>query len=213
MLDENLFNQIVEVIQKIDDGDLNHEIPAPTDLSQDAQKLVSYLNDNIKNLRQLRNYILQIKDEIPQLVDGIQDVLQTIEKSTIRVLDSTDGILEQHDSIEKHNGLLKQNPALNRVFGPRLDKITQSQDKARMFAFDIIQSQEFQELTRKQTDQLVGVLEDLKNRLLGLQALFNLKEDGSGEEVGTHEVEEQEGETPVRADQDLVDQLLAEFGI
>lgn len=209
---QNLFEQMLRVIRAQQSGDLSAEIPLDDSLQEDHLDLVECFNNHTGNLRKLSEVVFYLKDELPRLMEGIKDVLQTIEKSTIRVLDNTDGILEQHDAIENTSDLLRRNQVINRVCSNRIDRINQAQGKARMFVFDIIQAQEFQEMTRKQTDTMVEELDRFKNHVLDLEQLFSLT-NASTEGPSQDQAEEEQAAEPEKANQDLVDQLLAEFGL
>lgn len=212
-IDGLVLQQMMEFIRQLSQGVLPAEIAPPAEAGQEVAEIFDFLNTNVANLLQLGAFFKQFKSEITQLVEGTQDVLGTIEKATIRVLDNTDGILEQHDIIEKNNELLKQNPVLLKIFGPRLEKFGQAQSKGRMFVFDIIQAQEFQELTKKQTEKLLGVLEEMKKQLMNVQTVFQLRDQPHTNANQELTAEEAPVEVPKKANQDLVDQLLAEFGL
>ena len=210
-IEQQIFEQFVEIIRNIKDGNFDKMLQADTAIDSDLQDFVNYVNEHIHNLQHLEKHLPRMKIDISQLVESIHDVLQTIETASIRVLDNTDGILEQHDIIERTIKLLKQNPAIARVIGKRLDTIQQAQSKSRMFVFDTIQAQEFQELTKKQTETIIGSLEELQAQLTELQMLLKLRDD-----VGTGDTAENTEEPEIDATpnkQDSVDQLLAEFGL
>ncbi|MGK5092213.1 hypothetical protein WDW89_09430 [Deltaproteobacteria bacterium TL4] len=210
VLQQQILEQVRAIVQKINSGDMSTFLMINAELGAPMEEFVNYVNDHVQNLQQLEKSLPRINKDISRLVSGISDVLQTIEKASIRVLDNTDGILEQHDIIDNAIKLLKQNPAIARVIGKRLDAIQQAQNKSRMFVFDTIQAQEFQELTKKQTQSMIASLEGLKDDLSDLQKAFRLQ--------GDEEEREEEREFHVEAgaaaaDQDSVDQLLAEFGL
>lgn len=214
MAENNTIDKVNEIVHHLETGKLHKALSTVKNFEGSLKSTGQVFELFIENLIQLATYFSQAKNEIPQLIEGIQEVLEAIETSTIRVLDNTDGILEHHDSIEKTTEKLKQNPVFQEVIGHRLDKIYQAQNKSRMFVFDIIQAQEFQELTRKQTDQLIVSLEDLRKRLLELQNAFNWEDiEGDVEEEKIEETVAEEAEDQSLQKQDLVDQLLAEFGI
>ena len=76
-----------------------------------------------------------------------------------------------------------------------------------IFTFDIIQAQEFQELTKKKTNQLLSSLGELENSLAEFKTIF------SSEVLEDSEAPKEEEEAPEPASQYIVDQLLAEFGL
>ena len=212
-LNQKILDQILDIVYQIQSGNYNQTLQVTPELKAQFGEFGNQLNAHLQNLQQLEKNLPQLNKEITRLITGIHDVLQTIEKASIRVLDNTDGILEQHDVIENTIKLLKQNPAINRVIGKRLDLIQQAQNKARMFVFDIIQAQEFQELTKKQIQTLLKSLEGLVSSLSAIQKSFSIKDEGAVLEEEQEETEVQVQAGARAADQDSVDQLLAEFGL
>ncbi|MBF0238522.1 MAG: hypothetical protein HQM12_12520 [SAR324 cluster bacterium] len=206
--------QMLQMAQSLEMGDFSHVLQQEDGVvDESAGEVADIFNQHLQNLQFLGQYIPAIKTEISRLIDGIYDVLQTIEKASIRVLDNTDGILEQHDIIEQGIKQLKHNPAIARVIGKRLDNVQNAQNKSRMFVFDSIQAQEFQELTKKQTEMMVGSLQELQEKLNTLQSIFCLQGGEDAPHPEDNQTSAEDGDDSGNTIQDSVDQLLAEFGL
>lgn len=206
--DQAILESILYALRNTNELDVEKGIQLESEnVSPQWKELVAMINLKLQHLQSLETYLPEVKQEIPQLLEGINEVLKTIEKAAIRVLDNTDGLLEHHDSIEQTLQTIRENPVFDHILGNRLDKINHAQSKVRMFTFDIIQAQEFQELTKKKTNQLLSSLGELENSLAEFKTIFSSKvlEDS--------EAPKEEEEAPEPASQDIVDQLLAEFGL
>ena len=209
-----MIKQMLEIMRNLATGKWSQPIVMAETGADAFAEFMEYASQHLQYLQRLEAQLPLMEGELEKLVDGIQDVLQTIEKASIRVLDNTDGILEQHDTIEKTIQSLKQNPAIARVIGKRLDSISQVQNKSRMFVFDSIQAQEFQELTKKQTEKLVGVLQSLQQKLKTLHSPSPMEDNTATTNVTSLPPEPAQAEAPKdKIKQNMVDELLAEFGL
>jgi chemotaxis protein CheZ len=94
------------------------------------------------------------------------------------------------------------------------DSWQQCLDQIEGHTFEVIASQEFQDLTQQKLHKIAASLQDFERRLVDLLIIFKIKEDQS-DPSGNVELLKSLHDASVADNnkQDLVDQLLAEFGM
>jgi chemotaxis protein CheZ len=138
-------------------------------------------------------------------LSSAQDVVQLMEQSTGAVLDTSDRIVLQVESLEN---MLRQS-------GGDSDQARAVIVEIKAALFDIIASQSYQDVARQKMERIVVDLNQIRDWLIEVLVIFNIKKDGSLENLekkkellrGVHAPS-----APSSLKQDLVDDLLSEFG-
>jgi chemotaxis protein CheZ len=203
---------IVQTVKNITEGKWHADVDV--NASGMVGELAQYINKTLKNLRQLDHNLGQNVQDTPRAKSEVQAVIDHTEKATIKVLDraedilsSANGFREDLDNVRSASNEASRNQALE-VMDKRVGHLEQT-------AYELINTMEFQDVTAQKIRSIMGCLEDIENRLLDLLIIFKIKEQGSGSEEenvallkNLHDDSYKDGNK-----QDLVDQLLAEFGM
>lgn len=193
---------ILEVVQAVAKGDYNHE------LEIDAQGIISHLavslNQIVLNLRQAQPSLGKASEDMPVLADTAQNILQMMHNSTQTVLDRADEMLKMCESC-----------SLNEQ-GLTHEQLADCVDKMKANLFDIISAQSYQDAARQQMEKLEKKIVELRDALFKVVAVLNLKKsEASYNLLQSQKILIDVQKTPVNAalSQDVIDELLAEFGL
>jgi len=164
--------------------------------------LAARINAMIANLRKVEVPLASAGDRTPELTGVARDVLELMDQSTAVVLDKSDRLIELCDRMQ--DAVAETPAAVN--------------DIAAMKAavFDIVASQSYQDVARQKMEGLARDLEMVRDWLLEVILVLNLRKDGATDtlkEKARRLVESRAGGEPDLRHQNLVDDLLAEFGL
>ncbi len=177
-------------------------------LSNLAQKI----NSMVLNLRNVEVRLSSATEQAPTAVDRAQSVVELMSQSTSEVLNKCDKIGVLTDKLEDFLSSSKaQNPK------SELIKITEDTlNSMKGATFDIIASQSYQDVARQRMETLIKDLTLIRDLLIETVLVLNIGKDKSQENIEkTAELIREVREVPPAAEgmkQDLVDDLLAEFG-
>lgn len=200
-MDKNIAS-LVEVTEAILRGDFNHR-----KLSIDAEGLLSTLAQKINtmmlNLKSVEPPLTSAGQYAPTAVDQARNVVDLMAQSTDVVLDKADKLVML---VEKMQG---------QQHSPSADSESQL-NSMKAAAYDIIASQSYQDAARQEMDKLIQELNQIRTWLLEALVVLNINRDNSPENIHkkTNLLRDvtQPGQ-PAQLKQDLVDDLLAEFGL
>lgn len=180
----------------------------------DSEGLISNLaqkiNAMIINMRTIELPLINAGAQTPSALTRAESVITLMAQSTNDVLNTSDQLVESLEKIEKNmnSGQFsgeKLNDYLNREF-PAL--------KAGMF--NIISSQSYQDVARQKMEALIDDLNNIRTWLIDALVILNIKKDSSegNMEKKVSLLKQVKNKTmPENAKQDLVDDLLSEFGL
>jgi len=200
---EKSIASLVEVTDALLRGEFTNELP---DL--DTEGLLSILAQKINamlvNMKTVQAPLANAGEQAPFLVNYAQDVVQLMEQTTGAVLDKSDKIIMDAETLE---GLLRQAGSDRAAMGAVVLAI-----KAAMY--DIIASQSYQDVARQKMEKIIADLGQLRDWLIEVLVILNIKKDGSVENVEKKRemLREVHAASTPPMKQDLVDDLLAEFG-
>ncbi len=204
-LNNSHLQTILEVAEAIIAGDLDKEVTI------DAEGIVAHLagalNQIIKNLRLARPDLCAISSEAPRLVDATKGVAQLMHEATVSVLDNSDALLETFDRLEAAvcSGDGANSPCAEDI------------KKAKEHIFEIISSQSYQDKARQELEKLEEKLTMMRDALFKVLLVMNLQKGDTDAVANTKRLIEQVRNPETSASeplkQDLVDELLAEFGL
>jgi len=180
-------------------------------------ELASYINRTLRNLQSLDPTVKGSSREIPKVAAHLTEIIRTTEEATNRVLEETEHLVEEQARVEQGLSRVREGlrhpagRALLAELGSTLDEAREVHRRSQSRAMDIMAAMEFQDLTTQKIQKLIALVAEVEARLLQLLVLFRLEEAGS--EPAADPILAtcaQDGEA--LCDQELVDQLLAQFG-
>ncbi len=171
--------------------------------------LASKINKLIVNMKNVETPLASAGEHAPTAVSSAKNVIDLMAKATGQVLDNADQLIE---SSEVMNDLVAQAKARGEDTAGSMEKHL-SVIKAGLF--DIIGSQSYQDVARQKMEALIIDLNQIRDWLVEVLVIFDLKKDNSPENVQKkagflREVSEETTSEDLK--QDLVDDLLSEFG-
>ena len=195
--DNGHLKAILDAVEAVLEGRLDQEVRV------DAQGIVAHLagaiNKIILNLRTAHPNLNRATKEAPALAYAADSVASLMAGAVNEVLSKSDQLLELLGELESTPEELRQ------------EKIKQ----AKALVFDIISSQSYQDRARQELGKLEKKLEAMRDALLKVLLVMNLHH-GDGDKAEHQQKLLEEVKTPDAGgplSQDLVDELLAEFGL
>ncbi len=145
-------------------------------------------------------------EQTPHVLSNARDVVELMEHST-------DAVLDKSDDITRHLGILER--YFSDADGVIAPACRESVDQLKSAIYDIIASQSYQDVARQRMEKVIRDLNLIRDWLLEVLLVLNIKKDCSLENVEKkkkllQDVREQASSPETK--QDLVDKLLAEFG-
>lgn len=206
-IDKNI-ESLVEITESILKGEFDKRktvIDAEGMLSILAQKI----NKLVVNMKNVESPLTSAGNQAPNAVKSAKNVIDLMAQATGQILDSADQLSESADALEE---ILKQAQGQNTE-----NAIPAQKELAaiKTYLFDIIGSQSYQDVARQKMESLISDLNQIRDWLIEVLVIFNIRKDSSPENVQkkTELLKEvSEASTPDSMKQDLVDDLLAEFG-
>lgn len=194
--------EITDAFLRGDYGERAPELDAEGLLSTLAQKI----NAMLINMQTVQIPLASAGEQTPTVVSHAHDVVQLMEQSTNEVLDKSDRVIHHTEELEAAlASLAAADSAIPRALLVEM--------KAAMY--DIIASQSFQDAARQKMEKMIGDLNQIRDWLIEVLVILNIGKDGSVENVEKKKELLREVHAPTASatlKQDLVDDLLAEFG-
>ena len=195
---------LVEITDALLRGDYKGDVPE-IDAEGVLSLLAKKINAMLVTMKTVQVPLANAGEQAPFVLSSAQDVVQLMEQSTGAVLDKSDRILMQIEVLEN---MLRQT-------GGDSDQARAVIVEIKAALFDIIASQSYQDVARQKMERIVVDLNQIRDWLIEVLVIFNIKKDGSLENLekkkellrGVHAPS-----APSSLKQDLVDDLLSEFG-
>jgi chemotaxis protein CheZ len=194
---------LVEMTDALLRGEFRKDLPE-LDAEGVLSSLALKINTMLVNMQTVQEPLASAGEQAPCVVSHAQDVVQLMEQTTGAVLDKSDKIIVDAEALE---AMLKEGSADQAAMLAALMAM-----KAAMY--DIIASQSYQDVARQKMEKIVADLNQIRDWLIEVLVILNIKKDSSAENVEKKKEllrEVQAASTPPMK-QDLVDDLLAEFG-
>jgi chemotaxis protein CheZ len=207
-INDSLFEKniasLVEITDALLRGDYKGDVPE-IDAEGVLSLLAKKINAMLVTMKTVQVPLANAGEQAPFVLSSAQDVVQLMEQSTGAVLDTSDRIVLQVESLEN---MLRQS-------GGNSDQARAVIVEIKAALFDIIASQSYQDVARQKMERIVVDLNQIRDWLIEVLVIFNIKKDGSLENLekkkellrGVHAPS-----APSSLKQDLVDDLLSEFG-
>jgi chemotaxis protein CheZ len=207
-INDSLFEKniasLVEITDALLRGDYKGDVPE-IDAEGVLSLLAKKINAMLVTMKTVQVPLANAGEQAPFVLSSAQDVVQLMEQSTGAVLDTSDRIVLQVEALEN---MLRQS-------GGNSDQARAVIVEIKAALFDIIASQSYQDVARQKMEKIVVDLNQIRDWLIEVLVIFNIKKDGSLENLekkkellrGVHAPS-----APSSLKQDLVDDLLSEFG-
>ena len=207
-LDKNL-KSLVKVTEAILRGEFEEwhtDIDPEGMLSTLAQKI----NELVINMKNVESPLTNAGKHAPTAVSSAKNVIDLMSQATGQVLDCADKLSENADALEE---ILKKTDEQNMAdLIPAQKKLTEIKTSL----FDIIGSQSYQDVARQKMEVLITDLNQIRDWLIEVLLILNIRKDSSPENIQKKTEILKEVSEPTTSEtmkQDLVDDLLAEFGV
>ncbi len=201
---EKSIASLVEITDSFLRGDYKGDVP-----EVDAEGLLSLLakkiNAMLVNMKTVQVPLANAGEQAPFVVSHAQDVVQLMEQSTGAVLDKSDKIIMHVEELEN---MLRQ-------AGGNSVQARAAIVEMKAALYDIIASQSYQDVARQKMEKIIVDLNQIRDWLIEVLVILNIKKDGSLENLEKKKEllrEVHAPSAPSSLKQDLVDDLLSEFG-
>lgn len=180
----------------------------------DSEGLISNLaqkiNAMIINMRTIELPLINAGAQAPSALTRAESVITLMAQSTNDVLNTSDQLVESLEKLEK-------NMKSGAFSGEKLnDYLNQELPVMKAGMFNIISSQSYQDVARQKMEALIDDLNNIRTWLIDALVILNIKKDSSegNMEKKVSLLKQVKNKTmPENAKQDLVDDLLSEFGL
>ncbi|MFA7347362.1 MAG: protein phosphatase CheZ [Desulfurivibrionaceae bacterium] len=201
---EKSIASLVALTDSVLRGDYKGDMPE-VDAEGVLSMLTKRINTILVNMKTVQVPLASAGEQAPFVLSHAQDVVQLMEQSTSAVLDKSDRVIMH---VEEFENLLRQAGGDNAQSRAAIVEM-----KAAMY--DIIASQSYQDVARQKMEKIITDLNQIRDWLIEVLVILNIKKDGSQENLekkkellrGVHAPT-----APSSLKQDLVDDLLSEFG-
>ncbi len=199
---EQSIASLVEVTDAFLRGEYSEDLP-----EVDAEGLLSTLaqriNSMLINMKNVEVPLSHAGEQTPNVVSHAHDVVQLMEQSTNEVLDKADRVILHAEEMEGTVSDCDQS-------------CKEPLTEMKRAMYDIIASQSYQDAARQKMDKMITDLNQIRDWLIEVLMILNIKNDGSSENMAKkkellREVHASSKASPTLK-QDLVDDLLSEFG-
>ncbi len=197
-------DSLVAATESILNGEFDHldvEIDAEGMLSALAQKI----NHLVVNMRSVETPLASAGEQAPSAVSNAKNVIELMAEATGQVLDTADRMSEEVDALERVVN------AADRPAGELEGRLT----NVKACLFDIIASQSYQDVARQRMETLVADVGQIRDWLVEVLVILNIQKNSTlenKEQKAKLLREVSESSTPEGLKQDLVDDLLSEYG-
>ena len=197
---------LVEITDAMLRGEFDKEAAVVIDAEGVLATLAQKINKMVVNMRTVEAPLTSAGESAPSVVNSVQNVIELMSQSTGEVLNRSDKLAEMATQLE---GILAgceggSAAAARNLMTPMKATI-----------YDIIASQSYQDVARQKMEALIGDLNQMRDWLVGALVVLNISRDTSSENLRKKKEMLKEAKKTVPdgpLSQDLVDDLLAEFG-
>lgn len=179
----------------------------------DAEGMLSILADKINkllvNMRNVESLLSSVGQQAPSTVSSAKNVIELMARATGQVLDNSDQLVESVEYLERL--ITAEKESKTDFTGSAEEHLT----TIKTGLFDIIGSQSYQDVARQKLEALITDLNQIRDWLIEVLVILNIRNDRSPENVQKKtDLLRGVSEPTVSEDlkQDLVDDLLSEFG-
>jgi len=202
-------NELLDIARSINEG--NYDV-ASVDVNAENEliHIAQYFSESIEKLSTVSDAVEDSYEDLPGFEETLKTIISDSKTASESVLSCVDNINFIGDDIRENLNSLQQMAEAGRmnqadgILDRLKDKALAGQDSS----FDIIASLEFQDITKQKIDKLVKIVYDLQERLSHLVVMYGVKDD----KVNVEALDMMKTKDNLLEDQNLVDELMREFG-
>ena len=192
--------------------DTSEEDPS---FNNELSELTKYVEVITGAIRDMESPVTTTFDQLPQATAYLNDLAKMTEEGTHRVLALTEAIETNRGEIRMALDQLKNK--LSGEHATDVEKVVELLKADERRLLDIHVALSFQDLVAQQVAKLVTILNDIQHKLLKLVVLFGIKQKKDGTVAkdggrGSEMLRQLEASQTTALQQDLVDDILADFG-
>ena len=180
----------------------------------DSESLISNLakkiNKMIINMKTIEIPLSNAGEQAPNAIMRAESVITLMAQSTNDVLNTSDQLVESLEKLEED--LYKMDGSSEKLY----DHLKEKLPSLKTGMFNIISSQSYQDVARQKMEALIDDLNNIRNWLIDALVILNIKKDSSETNMKkkVNLLKQVKNKTMTEnARQDLVDDLLTEFGL
>ena len=190
-------------------------LPADRSIKAELEELGKYVEVITKAIRDMECPVTSTSDQLPQATSHLNDLAKMTEEGTHQVLSLTEELERNREGIQHRLELLRANVAGRTV--KDIDGILEmvKADEGRLMNIHVALS--FQDLVAQRVTKLVTILNEIQHKLLKLVVIFGIQQKkdgggGNGEGRGYEMLRQLETSKTTALQQELVDDIMSEFG-
>ena len=188
-----------------DEGSINHEL----------EELTKYVEVVTKTIREMEQPVTSTSDQLPQATNHLHDLAAMTEEGTHKVLALTEELERNRQTLDQK--LQDFEALLPPAAGKELQAIRTLVNSDERRLMDIHVALSFQDLVAQRVAKLVAILNEVQHKLLKLVVVFGIQQKKQGEKVvnegkGYEMLKQLDASKTTSLNQDLVDDILSEFG-
>ena len=210
-----LVDRTIETKETSDDEMSDEAAYAERSIHAEMEELTKYVEVITKTIREMECPVTSTSDQLPQATSHLNDLAKMTEEGTHRVLGLTEELERNRGVVQHKLELLRANVAGRAVkdIDAILEMVKADEDRH----MNIHVALSFQDLVAQRVVKLVAILNEIQHKLLKLVVIFGIqqKKDGGGskgEGRGYEILRQLEKSKTTALQQDLVDNIMAEFG-
>jgi len=209
MSDYKDINELLDIARNINEG--NYDVAsADVNTENELYHIAQYFSSAIEKLSTVFDTVEDSYEDLPGFEDVLKTIISDTHTASENVLTCVDNINFTTDDIRENLSEIKRQVESGMMgqTGGIVDRLRDKALAGQDTCFDIIASLEFQDITKQKIDKLVKIIYDLQERLAHLVLMFGVKEN----KIDIEMLDKMKDKQDLLHDQDLVDELMKEFG-
>lgn len=187
----------------------NKQSPSPAHVLDDIVKLVSSMNEMIRNFKSMRDPIMESSNSVPQASKQLDKVTEETERVTNQMLDLVETMTERGmNTADNVETLLADTDQLTDRQEELLREIQENAAEDQNDIFLIMDALQFQDITSQQISHANSILDTIERKLQSL--LYMIGEAFEVQEEVERCFDPEATTTERETRQDLVDSLIKE---
>lgn len=175
-------------------------------------ELAKYLTEMMKKLGAAELSMGQTAEDIPKTSDQLDEIIRLTEEGTHRVMGHAEDVMNNQTILIQQIDALKGEKPLPAEKVDEMKKLVEGNQKKMM---DLFTSLEFQDIAGQRLQKVASLMKEIQGRIVKLVVTFGLESkqpNGSKDKQKVLLKELDELTSAERLDQNLIDDILGEFG-
>ncbi len=175
-------------------------------------ELAKYLTEMMKKMGSAELSMGQTAEDIPKTSDQLDEIIRMTEEGTHRVMGHAEDVMNNQALLIQKIDRLKEGKTVPVEKVSDMKKLVEENQKKMM---DLFTSLEFQDIAGQRLQKVALLMKEIQGRILKLVVAFGLESKNSNGSEDKQQVllkELDELSSAKRLDQNLIDDILGEFG-